>query len=282
MSLPYPNASPAPSTDILLIDDSLTDLRLLMDMLLARRMRVSVAFDGQSGYQQAVLQQPQLILLDVQMPVLDGFASCRLLRANPKTHSIPVIFLTAANDVAQRLQGFALGGVDYIGKPFSEPEVLARIGVHRQFAPKVATLPSDAPELVTDTGAGFDAVLVHAAQKALRRALASPPSLDQLAALLGTNRRRLNQAFGACCAMPVFGWLREERLRQAHYLVTSIDTPMAVIGDHLGYATPAHFSKAFRERFGCPPHSLRRELQVARQQEAGGDSDSSPSENAVT
>lgn len=281
MSLPNPNASPAPSTDILLIDDSLTDLRLLMDMLLARRMRVSVAFDGQSGYQQAVLQQPQLILLDVQMPVLDGFASCRLLKANPKTRSIPVIFLTAANDVAQRLQGFALGGVDYIGKPFSEPEVLARIGVHRQLAPKAATLLSNAPELVTDIGEGFDAVLVHAAQKALRQTLASPHSLDQLAALLGTNRRRLNQAFGACCAMPVFGWLREERLRQAHYLVTSTDTPLAMIGDHLGYATPAHFAKAFRERFGCPPHSLRKELQVARQQGAGDDSDASPSENTV-
>lgn len=260
MSLPSP---PEPSTDILLIDDSLTDLRLLMDMLLARQLRVSVAFDGQAGYQQAVMQQPQLILLDVHMPVLDGFAACRLLKANPRTRAIPVIFLTAANDVAQRLEGFALGGVDYIGKPFSEPEVLARIGVHRQFAPAPAE-----PGPVTTTTAvppdSLDATLVGAAQTVLRRSLADPPSLDQLAGMLGTNRRRLNQAFSACCGLSVFEWLREECLRQAHYLVASTDTPLAMIGDHMGYATPSHFAKAFRERFGCPPRTLRAEMRAAR------------------
>ena len=274
MSLPSP---PEPSTDILLIDDSLTDLRLLMDMLLARQLRVSVAFDGQAGYQQAVMQQPQLILLDVHMPVLDGFAACRLLKANPRTRDIPVIFLTAANDVAQRLEGFALGGVDYIGKPFSEPEVLARIGVHRQFAPtpaepSLATTPSAVPP------DSLDATLVGAAQTVLRRALADPPSLDQLAGMLGTNRRRLNQAFSACCGLSVFEWLREECLRQAHYLVASTDTPLAMIGDHMGYATPSHFAKAFRERFGCPPRTLRAEMRAARHgpaSRADGDADAS-------
>lgn len=257
-----PNHISEPLTDILLVDDSLTDLRLLMDMLLTQEMRVSVAFNGQSGYQQAVLQQPQLILLDVHMPVLDGFAACRLLKADSKTRAIPVIFLTAANDLAQRLEGFALGGVDYIGKPFSEHEVLARIGVHRQFSPLSAPPPGGSPNGVdwADEAAGtdgFNVVLVGAAQKALRQSLACPPSLDQLAALLGTNRRRLNEAFGACCAMSVFGWLREERLRQAHYLAINTDMPLAIVSDHLGYATPAHFSKAFRERFGCPPRDLR-------------------------
>jgi CheY-like chemotaxis protein len=267
MLQPCPRPNPAPSFDILLVDDSLTDLRLLMDLLLARQIRVSVAFDGRAGYQQAVLQQPKLILMDVQMPTLDGFGACRLLKANPVTQSIPVIFLTAASELEQRLQGFALGGVDYICKPFSEQEVLARIGVHRPLESRDA-LPFLMPEPGVAEPEGFDAVLVSAAQKALRQSLAHPPSLDQLALLLGTNRRRLNQAFGVCCAMPVFGWLREERLRQANYLVTRTDTPLAMLSDHLGYATPAHFSKAFRERFGSSPRTLRGEVQVVRQQEA--------------
>ena len=165
-----PNRTP-PATDILLIDDSLTDLRVLMDMLVARKWRVSVAFNGQSGYQQAVLQQPHLILLDVSLPKLDGFGACRLLKADPQTQAIPVIFLTAANDLAQRLQGFALGGVDYIGKPFDETEVLARVGVHRQWlAPKGMPRHGFAgpaqPEAALVGGA--DAVLVAAAQHALR------------------------------------------------------------------------------------------------------------------
>ena len=260
--MPLPSPLPEPSTDILLIDDSLTDLRLLMDMLLTRQLRLSVAFNGQTGYQQAVLQQPQLILLDVHMPVLDGFAACRLLKGNPSTRAIPVIFLTAANDLAQRLEGFSLGGVDYIGKPFSEPEVLARIGVHRRFAPTPAG-PGPAPTTTTLAPESLDATLVGAAQTVLRRALADPPSLDRLAGMLGTNRRRLNQAFAACCGLSVFEWLREECLRQAHYLVTSTDTPLAMIGDHMGYATPSHFAKAFRARFGCPPRSLRAEVRAA-------------------
>ena len=262
-----PRPKSAPSFDILLVDDSLTDLRLLMDLLLARQLRVSVAFDGRAGYQQAVLQQPELILMDVQMPTLDGFGACRLLKANPVTQSIPVIFLTAASELEQRLQGFALGGVDYICKPFNEQEVLARIGVHRLLDSRDA-LPLLIPETGVVEPEGFDAVLVCAAQKVLRQSLAYPPSLDKLVLLLGTNRRRLNQAFGVCCAMPVFGWLREERLRQANYLVIRTDTPLAMVSDHLGYATPAHFSKAFRERFGSSPRTLRGEVQVLRQQEA--------------
>ena len=264
---PLSTFEPARSTDILLGDDSLTDLRLLMDMLMARKVRVSVAFNGNAGYQQAVLQQPQLILLDVQMPVLDGFATCRLLKANPRTLNIPVIFLTAANDLKERLQGFALGGVDYIGKPFNEAEVLARIGVHWQAAlpcGPVARVPEPSAPAEGGLQTDSDTVLTLAAQRLLRQSLAHPPTLDQLAALVGTNRRRLNQAFGATCAMPAFEWLRQERLRQAHYLVTHTATPLAMLSDHLGYATPAHFANAFRERFGCPPRDLRSEMQVAQ------------------
>lgn len=261
---PLSTFEPARSTDILLVDDSLTDLRLLMDMLMARKVRVSVAFNGNAGYQQAVLQQPQLILLDVQMPVLDGFATCRLLKANPRTLNIPVIFLTAANDLKERLQGFALGGVDYIGKPFNEAEVLARIGVHWQNAPQANRLAPEPDGDNTSSTATANLVITQAAQKLLRQSLANPPSLDDLASQIGTNRRRLNHAFGEICAMPVFAWLREERLRHANYLVTHTDTPLAMVSDYLGFSSPAHFAKAFRERFGGTPRDLRGQKQIQR------------------
>lgn len=268
MSYSAPETSAADSkaqalTDILLIDDSLTDLRLLMELMTARRLRVSVAFDGEKGYQQALLQQPALILLDVRMPGLDGLATCRRLKANPATCLIPVIFLTAATDLAERLEGFALGGVDYIGKPFDETEVLARVSVHLRLAPK-ASAPG-ALEDVPAADGSMDAVLVAGGQKILRQTLSNPPSLEGLAHLLGTNRRRLNEAFQARCALPVFGWLREERLRQAHYLVGSTETPISQIGEYLGFSTPTNFAKAFRERFACPPRVLRLEMQMARQ-----------------
>ena len=221
-------------TDLLLIDDSLTDLRLLMEMASARQLRVSVAFDGEKGYQQAVLQQPALILLDVRMPGLDGFATCRRLKANPATQLIPVIFLTAANDLDERLKGFALGAVDYIGKPFHEAEVLARIGVHLRSKPGAEKAGRARRRLPQD--ATRHAVLVRAAQTILSERIADPPTLQELAALLGSNRRQINEAFQACCGQPVFGWLREERLRQAHHLVCRTDTPISAIGEHLGYS----------------------------------------------
>lgn len=254
------NADLAGETDVLLIDDSVADLRLLMDMMTLRDLRVSVALSGDRGYQQAILLKPSLVLMDVRMPGMDGIATCRLLKAHPAVRSIPVIFLTAANDLTERLEGFAAGAVDYIGKPFEVQEVLARVGVHLQRT--VAPLEtSDPSQLAVSSEASMDMRLMVAAQQVLRETIANPPSLDRLARLVGTNRRRLNESFQALCGQPVFGWLREERMRQANSQVRGSQTSFSVISDALGYSTPANFSKAFRQRFGCSPSEMRSQLQ---------------------
>ena len=253
--------------DILLIDDSVTDLRLLMDLMLQRKYSVSVAFDGHKGYQLAVMHKPSLILLDVSMPGMDGFAVCRRLKANPQTCFIPVIFLTAATELSERLLGFAVGGVDYISKPFDAEEVLARVGVHKRLVP-IETVASDSPAQTTGgpddepEAMTRDQVIVAAAQKLLQSHLASPPTLENVARQVGTNRRQLNEAFQNVCGLPVFGWLREERLREGHYLVAQTDTPISMVGEYLGYSTSANFAKAFRERFGCAPRDLRSGVQT--------------------
>ena len=129
---PLWNAGQRIQTDVLMIDDSVADLRVLMDMMNLKDLRISVAMSGERGYQQAILLKPSLVLMDVRMPGMDGIATCRQLKAHPAVRSIPVIFLTSANDLAERLEGFAAGAVDYIGKPFEVQEVLARVGVHLQ------------------------------------------------------------------------------------------------------------------------------------------------------
>ena len=262
------NAGRQTQTDVLLIDDSVADLRVLMDMMNLKDLSVSVALSGERGYQQAILLKPSLILMDVCMPGMNGIATCRQLKTHPAVRSIPVIFLTSANDLAERLEGFAAGAVDYIGKPFDVQEVLARVGVHLQrnlaefepVEPSTGALPSEA---------SMDVRLVVQAQQVLSQALANPPSLDRLARMVGTNRRRLNEAFQALCGQPVFGWLREERLRQANSQVSGTQTPFSVLSEALGYSTPANFSKAFRQRFGCSPSEMRAQLQgtVAAEQE---------------
>jgi DNA-binding response OmpR family regulator len=254
------NAAQQTQTDVLLIDDSVADLRVLMDMMNLKDLRVSVAMSGERGFQQAILLKPSLVLMDVRMPGMDGIATCRQLKAHPAVRSIPVIFLTAANDLAERLEGFAAGAVDYIGKPFEVQEVLARVGVHLQRTWAAQELADEASNAVPSE-ASVDVRLVVSAQQVLRQTLPSPPSLDRLARLVGTNRRRLNEAFQALCGQPVFGWLREERLRQANSQVSGTSTPFSVLSDALGYSTPANFSKAFRQRFGCSPSQMRAQLQ---------------------
>jgi len=127
--------------DVLLIDDSVVDLRVLMGMMNLKDLRINEALSGERGEQQAILRKPSLVLLDLLMPGMNGTA-CKQFKAHPAMRSIPVSFLSSANDLAERFVGFAAGAVDDIGKPCEVQEVWARLGVHLQR--NLAGLESDA------------------------------------------------------------------------------------------------------------------------------------------
>lgn len=116
---------------ILIIDDNSANLVFLGEYMKLWGFDYMVADNGESGLRKAGKGgDPDLILLDVFMPVMDGFEVCRQLKSNPSTAEIPVIFLTADNDEADKVRGFETGAVDYITKPFHPKEVLARINRH--------------------------------------------------------------------------------------------------------------------------------------------------------
>lgn len=119
-----------PKGTILLVDDNPTNLAVLSEYLSADGFEILVSQDGESAIWQAEHEQPDIILLDILMPGLDGFETCRYLKSQPGTQHIPVIFITALTDVQDKIQGFKLGGVDYITKPLQPEEVLARVNVH--------------------------------------------------------------------------------------------------------------------------------------------------------
>ena len=120
---------PAPKPVLLVADDTPANIELVDDILGAD-FEILVALDGQEALDTASSEHPELILLDVTMPVLDGFEVCRRLKADPGTADIPVIFLTALADSAALLRGFKAGGVDYVSKPFSPEELQARVSIH--------------------------------------------------------------------------------------------------------------------------------------------------------
>ena len=114
---------------LLLVDDEPTNLQVLRHVLQAD-YRLLFATDGARALQVAREQLPQLILLDIMMPGMDGYAVCRALKADPATAGIPVIFITALDDSQDETAGFDVGGVDYITKPVSPPVVRARVRTH--------------------------------------------------------------------------------------------------------------------------------------------------------
>ena len=115
---------------ILIVDDNPTNLSVLSLALKAAGYRTRVAMDGESAIEQVQADAPELILLDVQMPGIDGFETCLRLKANPVTQDIPIIFITASVDLDNKVKGLSIGAVDYITKPFQQEEVLARVKVH--------------------------------------------------------------------------------------------------------------------------------------------------------
>ena len=115
---------------ILVVDDTPANVKLLVDLLSVNGFDVIAAGSGTEGLERAATDAPDLVLLDVMMPDLDGFAVCERLKANAATRDVPVIFLTALHETLEKVRAFSTGGVDYLTKPFEPRELLARVGTH--------------------------------------------------------------------------------------------------------------------------------------------------------
>ena len=118
------------TSTILIVDDNPTNLNVLFEYLEESGFEVSVAPNGEAALNQLKHNQPDLILLDIMMPGIDGLETCRRLKKDKTTRDIPVIFMTALTDTVDKIKGFLAGGEDYITKPLQYEEVLARITAH--------------------------------------------------------------------------------------------------------------------------------------------------------
>ncbi|MBN3876309.1 MAG: hybrid sensor histidine kinase/response regulator [Nostoc sp. JL23] len=125
---------------ILVVDDTTTNLEIVFDILTNVGFKVITENDGERAIKQVEFQLPDLILLDVMMPGIDGFETCKRLKENSATCDIPVIFMTANSDTPSKVKGLNIGAVDYITKPFHEEELLARIKTHLQLRNLTKTL----------------------------------------------------------------------------------------------------------------------------------------------
>jgi PleD family two-component response regulator len=113
--------------DILIVDDKLENIRFLSSFLSKQGYQVRKAINGQAALIAARTVSPDLILLDINMPGMGGYEVCQQLKGEPQTSSIPIIFLSAGDDIADKIRAFQVGGVDYITKPFQLEEALVRV-----------------------------------------------------------------------------------------------------------------------------------------------------------
>jgi cyclic di-GMP phosphodiesterase len=137
--------------DILVVDDTPANLRLLTEMLAGEGFGVRAVPSGHRALKAAEQQAPDLILMDINMPDMDGYETCAKLKENPDLDDIPVIFISALTETADKLRAFESGGVDYVTKPFRFPEVLARVRTHltlRQLRRRLALHNQQLTEMV--------------------------------------------------------------------------------------------------------------------------------------
>lgn len=254
----------------MLVDDNPDQLRLLIEALGSKAYRVTVAMDGIQGYTRAVSGAPDLILLDVRMPNRDGFTVARMLKANPVTARIPILFLSAHHELDHRLTGLRLGAVDYIIKPFLAEEVRERVRIHlesareRAVAPAERASPDDASlaesGVLSDVSPAYQ-ILFGAASGMILERLDSPPKASELATMLSVSERRINLVFEACSGMSLFEFIRHERMRKAALLLSQTTTDISHIAAEVGYSNAANFSTEFRKFWGRTPSAFRKNPQ---------------------
>ncbi len=245
---------------VLIIDEQSTTVARLLRGLDGHELDLLVAVDGQDGLHQAFKQTPDLILLEVHLPVIDGLEVCRRLKADPRTANVPVIFLSASNAVEHKLQGFSLGAVDFIGKPFAEREVLARIFIHLRNKSQLDRLQTMLGERAL-TGVGDkafpDEQLFARALTMLDQRMDDPPGLAEMAAVLGSSERKLTDIFRDRLGMTVFEYFSELRLETARHLLEGSTMQIQGIATHVGYRNAGDFTRAYRRRYGVSPREHR-------------------------
>lgn len=240
---------------ILIVDDVESERQLLAEYLQQQGCRIYLAKDGQDAFNKIQLANPDLVLMDIRMPVWDGLTCCRMMQNNTHTRGIPVIFLTGAGLPEERVQGLLAGAVDYIGKPFKLEEISLRLAIHLRHGASDKTQLS-APELPKNAS-NLDSILFQSARQIMVRSLSDTPELHALAESVGTNSKRLNEAFRQCVGVTVFEYLREERMREACLLLSGTGLSIQDIAMEVGFTSGANFSTAFRDRYGLSPSQYR-------------------------
>jgi two-component system, sensor histidine kinase and response regulator len=218
-------SGPAFCAKILIVDDTLSYLELLSSVLKRQKYQVSEARNGYMALAMVESDPPDLILLDIHMPDLNGFEVCNWLKSNLKTHEIPVIFVSAATDPIDKVEAFSVGGVDFITKPFDLVEVLARIETHLRLRSLQLQLKEQNEKLQNST---LDLSMSLEKERELSQLKSNFISL-----VSHEFRTPLTTIQSAAELLEHYEWDREEQIEQLHQIQSEVQHMTALMEDVL-------------------------------------------------
>lgn len=239
---------------ILVVDDN-EDIRAYVRKLLGGDFCVLTAAGGEEGFRKAVREQPDLIISDVMMPVMDGMELCRRLKEELVTSHIPVILLTAKSLDEQRSEGYELGADAYISKPFSEKVLLSRIN-------NLLKSRTRLKEHYLETGESIsfekENEFLDRLRAIITKNLTDPElSIEKIASEIGLGRVQLYRKVKSLTGYSPIEVIRIMRLKAAKRLLKSTDKTVSEIAYAVGFGTPSYFSKCYKEFFGRHPNEDR-------------------------
>ncbi len=213
------------NASILIVDDTLYNIKLLSMMLIKQGYQVQQATSGLEALEQVNRQPPNIILLDIRMPDINGYEVCVRLKANPETQNIPVIFISSVEEPAEKVEAFSVGGVDYISRPFQLVEVLARIETHLRLCSLQNKLQEQNEQLKLSA-------------EVLARSLKQERELSQMktdfiSVVSHEFRTPLTTIQSASELLEYYEWTKEEKIEQLHQIQSEVKHMTALMEDVL-------------------------------------------------
>jgi signal transduction histidine kinase/DNA-binding response OmpR family regulator/ligand-binding sensor domain-containing protein len=258
----FPEAEEGKKQTVLLVEDN-EELLQVLYTLFAPLYRVLRARDGKQGLEMAMKEKPDLIVSDVMMPRMTGTEMCMHIKNNIDLSHIPVVLLTALDNVEQKIEGLQQGADDYIGKPFHSKTLLVRcnnIIRNRMLMQRRLTEHPDV-DLSSLALNSLDQNLLKRINQVIDQHLHDPEfDVDKLAADAGVSRSSLFTKFKALTGITPNDYIRNKRLKRAAVLLR--DQPelrVVEIAEQLGFGSPVYFSRIFKARYGVSPAQYRKE-----------------------
>jgi YesN/AraC family two-component response regulator len=248
--------SPIPRTPTVLLIEDNADMRYYIRNELQSRYHIEEAPNGKKGLAMARQLMPDLIVTDIMMPEMNGIEMCRTLKESPETSHIPIIILTAQDDMAHRMEGMESGADRYITKPFNIQYLQVNIEKLLESRRKMKERFSQSPDMdareIALTGA--DERLLQKAIDYIRSNIENTElSVEAMSKAIGMSRVHLHRKLKGLTGQKPVDFIKTIRMKQAAYLLSMGKLTVSEVSYLVGYNTPAYFSSSFSAHFGMSP-----------------------------